>query len=290
MANRRYTEGSTEVQGFTSVGLNNFAYNYNVSLAHTSVIHITVIATNAAGLRREAHAEDLLVDLTAPDIRFVNDGIGSDIDAQTTEEVSANWEVNDAESGIDVCEWAVGYQPYGNEIQTFQQLASGVKRISKVFSSGQVSMQMIHVTLRCKNEAGLQSSKSSNGVKISSLPPNTTSAEVQILPHSLTEYNPRYHYQGDTSSIRVKWTGFEDLTGLDSYLLTLQSHGKSTLISKSIIAENQDISYCLFEGLDISNGNYSASVNAVNKMYLRSTQVSSQIVISQMSPLLIVNF
>ncbi|XP_076113981.1 uncharacterized protein LOC143082265 [Mytilus galloprovincialis] len=284
-----YTEGSTEVQGFTSVGLNNFAYNYNVSLAHTSVIHITVIATNAAELRREAHAEDLLVDLTAPYIRFVNDGIGSDIDAQTTEEVSANWEVNDAESGIDVCEWAVGYQPYGNEIQTFQPLASGVKRISKVFPSSQVSMQMIHVTLRCKNEAGLQSSKSSNGVKISSLPPNTNSAEVQILPHTLTEYNPRDHYQGDTSSIRVKWTGFEDLTGLDSYLLTLQSHDKSTSISKSIIAENQDMSYCLFEGLDISNGNYSASVNAVNKMYLRSTQVTSQIVVSQMSPLLIEN-
>ncbi|CAG2254534.1 unnamed protein product [Mytilus edulis] len=148
---------------------------------------------------------------------------------------------------------------------------------------------MIHVTLRCKNEAGLQSSKSSNGVKISSLPPNTTSAEVQILPHTLTEYNPRYHYQGDTSSIRVKWTGFEDLSGLDSYLLTLQSHDKSTLISKSIIAENQDMSFCLLEGLDISNGNYSASVNAVNKMYLRSTQVSSQIVISQKTPLLIEN-
>jgi len=56
--------------------LSNFAYNYNVSLAHTSIIHITVIATNAAGLRREAHAEDLLVDLTPPEILFVNDGIG----------------------------------------------------------------------------------------------------------------------------------------------------------------------------------------------------------------------
>jgi hypothetical protein len=46
-------------------------YNYNVSLAHTSIIHITVIATNAAGLMREAHAEDLLVDLTPPEILLV---------------------------------------------------------------------------------------------------------------------------------------------------------------------------------------------------------------------------
>ncbi|VDI08651.1 Hypothetical predicted protein [Mytilus galloprovincialis] len=276
-----YSEGSTEVKGFTSVGLNNFAYNYNISLAHTSVIHITVIATNAAGLRREAHAKDIMVSL-----KYCTSNC-SDIDAQTTEEVSANWEVHDDESGIDVCEWAVGYQPYGNEIQTFKHLSNGVKIISKVFPSSQVSMQMIHVTLRCKNEAGLQSSKSSNGVKISSLSPNTTSAEVQFLPHTLTEYNPRDHYQGDTSSIRVKLTGFEDLTGLDSYLLTFQSHDKSTQISKSIISENQDMSYCLLEGLDISNGNYSASVNAVNKMYLRSSQVSSKIVVSQMSPSLI---
>lgn len=71
-----YSEGSTEIQAYTSVGLNNFAYNYNVTLAHTSLIHITVIATNAAGLTRKAHAEDFLVDLTPPIIMFVNDGIG----------------------------------------------------------------------------------------------------------------------------------------------------------------------------------------------------------------------
>ena len=72
-----YTEGSTEVQGFQSVGLSNFAYNYNVTLSHTSIIHITVAATNAAGLRREAHGEDLLVDLTPPNILFINDGKGT---------------------------------------------------------------------------------------------------------------------------------------------------------------------------------------------------------------------
>jgi hypothetical protein len=38
-----YTEGSTEVQRFTSIGVNNFAYNYNVTLAHTSVIYVTII-------------------------------------------------------------------------------------------------------------------------------------------------------------------------------------------------------------------------------------------------------
>ena len=72
-----YTEGSTEVQRFTSIGVNNFAYNYNVTLAHTSVIYVTIIATNAAGLMTKVHARSLLVDLTLPNIIFVNDGIGT---------------------------------------------------------------------------------------------------------------------------------------------------------------------------------------------------------------------
>ena len=84
-----------------------------------------------------------------------------------------------------------------------------------------MSMQMVHVTLKCRNKAGLQSTLSSNGVKISNLPPQTTSAEVEILPHSMTEYNCRNHYQGDITKLRVKWTGFTDMAGLDSYMVRI---------------------------------------------------------------------
>ncbi|XP_063400004.1 uncharacterized protein LOC134684633 [Mytilus trossulus] len=150
-------------------------------------------------------------------------------------------------------------------------------------------MQMVHVTLRCRSKAGLMSSKSTNGVKISNLPPNTTTAEVEILPHTLTEYNPRHHYQGDTSYVRVKWTGFEDMTGVDSYLLTFHSQDKTTVISKSIIAEEQDTSFCVLKGLDLRTGNFTTSIKAVNKMYLRSEPVSSNVVVSSKVPALIEN-
>ena len=81
-------------------------------------------------------------------------------------------------------------------------------------------MQMVHVSLRCRNHAGLQSSLSTDGVQISNLPPNTTYAQVEILPQSLTEYNVRGRYQGDTASVRLKWTGFEAVTGIDSYMVS----------------------------------------------------------------------
>ena len=120
--------------------------------------------------------------------------------------------------------YILGYQQYGNEIQAFQKLPLDIKLISKIFPTDQISMQMVHVTLRCRNKAGLQSTLSSNGVKISNLPPQTTSAEVEILPHSMTEYNCRDHYQGDITKLRIKWTGFTDMAGLDSYMVRMRKY------------------------------------------------------------------
>ena len=34
--------------------------------------------------------------------------IGSDVDGQTSSTISANWEVNDPESGVEFCEWSAG--------------------------------------------------------------------------------------------------------------------------------------------------------------------------------------
>ena len=39
---------------------------------------------------------------------FQNELTGEDSDASTDNEVSVNWEVDDPESGLDYCEWAIG--------------------------------------------------------------------------------------------------------------------------------------------------------------------------------------
>jgi hypothetical protein len=71
-----YTEGSTEIQGYTSVGVNMFGFNYNVTLIHSSMIYVTVIAVNMAGLSSRSHSTHFIVDLTPPNVVFVNDGTG----------------------------------------------------------------------------------------------------------------------------------------------------------------------------------------------------------------------
>ncbi|VDI13269.1 Hypothetical predicted protein, partial [Mytilus galloprovincialis] len=248
-----YTEGSTEVQSFQSVGLSNFAYNYNVSLPHTSTIHVTVIATNAAGLMTKIHAESLLVDKTPPEITFVNDGIGEDIDAQSESEISANWEVDDLESGLESCEFSVGYQLYGNELQTFQKIPVELRLLSKVLPYDLLFMRTIYVTIRCKNKAGLQSSLSTDGVIVSNLPPVSASAQVNILPLSNTEYMAYNGYQKNKHTMRIKWSGFKDIVGLDSYLVSFKmDNGGDAIITRSITAEKQDVTYLvLTEGREM---------------------------------------
>jgi hypothetical protein len=74
--NKGYSEGGIQIQPFRSAGLMNFDFNNNVTLVHNTYIYITAIATNAAGLRSTAFSNPTLVDLTPPDIKYVNDGRG----------------------------------------------------------------------------------------------------------------------------------------------------------------------------------------------------------------------
>lgn len=70
------TRGNAEMQHFQSVGVNNFGYNYNITLAHSSQVHVTVVAINAAGLQAKAYSAGVDIDNTPPVINQVHDGVG----------------------------------------------------------------------------------------------------------------------------------------------------------------------------------------------------------------------
>ena len=55
-------------------------------------------------------------------------------------------------------------------------------------------------------------------------------------------------------------------------------------VSKSFIAENQDMAYCIINGFVMSEGNYTASVKAVNKMYLRSAPIQIEVIVVSQEP------
>ena len=68
MKNQMYTLsiGGVQLQSFESVGPHNHFYKSHVLVAHGSAIHITVVATNAAGLHYVIYSDGIVVDLTEP--------------------------------------------------------------------------------------------------------------------------------------------------------------------------------------------------------------------------------
>ena len=67
-------QGGTQLQSFVSVGRRTFASNNTLRLDHKTVVYITVVAINAAGLRTVSYSDPIMIDLTKPECKFVNDG------------------------------------------------------------------------------------------------------------------------------------------------------------------------------------------------------------------------
>ena len=58
----------------------------------------------------------------------------------------------------------------------------------KEFPYSVLTGRIIYTTLNCENKAGLFSTLSSNGVKISDQPPSIQTVEISMLPLSHTEH------------------------------------------------------------------------------------------------------
>ncbi|XP_076075248.1 uncharacterized protein LOC143046131 isoform X2 [Mytilus galloprovincialis] len=275
------TRGNAEMQHFQSVGVNNFGYNYNITLAHSSQVHVTVVAINAAGLQAKAYSAGVDIDNTPPVINQVHDGVGVDIDGQTSNIISANWDVIDPESDIDYCEWSIGLQPYGNELQPFTK-TTDVKSASISFVEYIISQKTVYTTVRCHNKAGLYSTATSDGVTISDIPPSSDHAVITIIPQSLTEYSPGDYYQGDKTSVRIKWSGFADQFGIMSFVV--QFDGESIHLKNSILDINKQVSYMVMTGLHLPDTSYTASIAAMNAMYIRSSKIYTNITVNTSTP------
>ncbi|KAK3103765.1 hypothetical protein FSP39_021725 [Pinctada imbricata] len=275
-----YSEGGTQVQGFRSVGTSLFAYNSTVVLVHNTYVYITVIARNTVGLQSVIYSDPLLVDLTAPDIKGVYDGriTGEDEYARIDNEVSVNWNVEDPESGIDYCEWAIGYQTNGIELQVFTKVPSGSFFAYRDLDYSLLRGRVIYTTVRCRNRGGLFSSKSSDGVRITDKPPSVANVVVTSLPQSITEYRAQDNYQGNTTDIRIKWSGFTDDVGIDLYQISL-SGSDIQRTEKTNFPVGQDVKFANVLNLNLVPERKEISLKAINPLGLQSDSVLTNLTV-----------
>ncbi|CAG2222618.1 unnamed protein product [Mytilus edulis] len=231
-----YAEGGTQIQPFRSVGLMNFAFNNNVTLVHNTFIYVTAIATNAAGLRGVSFSDPILVDLTPPDIKYIYDGRGADEDSWTFNEVVANWEVEDYESGIKFCKWAIGYMPGKTDLLVYTEISSSPAVME--FDYSVLEGYTIYTTLNCENNAGLTYSLSTDGVKISNTPPSISTVKY---PEQQSE--------------------------------------------SMFFPANQEVLFTHFTKMSLTNDKHDVSTQAMNKLFLRSLFVTTNVTVQTAAPL-----
>ncbi|XP_053398434.1 uncharacterized protein LOC128556766 [Mercenaria mercenaria] len=270
-------QGGTQLQPFLSVGRRTFASNSSLRLEHDTVVFITVVAVNAAGLRTVSYSDPIMIDLTRPECKYVNDGsvLGQDLDFVRGLKLDFHWDISDPESGLNQCNWALGSSEGDVSIQDFVQIQPNQMNASKLFQS--IPKGKVYVTIRCTNGAGLTHTCSSDGVKLVQSPPSVDDVILELLTTSATQYEPRDHYHGNNTEIRFRWTGFKSDDGVQSYLIALD--GDKVSASEIVESSSSGYSYASFTGLTMADGEYTVSVTGINEVKMYSQKKSDRFVL-----------
>ncbi|KAK3612504.1 hypothetical protein CHS0354_024474, partial [Potamilus streckersoni] len=263
-----YVVGGTQLQDFHSVGLRTFAYNRTLKLTQNSKVHVTVVATNAAGLKTVSYSEPITVDFTPPVLNVVRDGKGLDIDFQDTLVIIANWDVADPETGIRECRWAIGTKPGETDLHNFTRAEHGIWTVSQELQIYEVKDKTIYMTVRCENGAGLVTSRSSDGVRIVLSAPSANDLEISIMGISKSVYLPRDLFHGDASAVRIRWSGFRNDLGIEMCEVTLE--GPSIEVTELVTVDTQGYMCTDFKGLHLKDGLHKVYVTGINSVKMRT--------------------
>ncbi|KAK3581574.1 hypothetical protein CHS0354_031921 [Potamilus streckersoni] len=280
-----YSPYGTHLQDYRSVGIETHSSSKELHLVHSTYIYVSILATNAVGLTSKATSDPILIDLTPPVFSFVHDGssIYEDKDVQSENVIRVVWNVDDKESGLDFCEWAIGTSPGGIDIQAY--ITTEDKTSGKVqLPYALINRKTLYSTIHCYNKAGLHSIKSSNGLLIITTPPNTESVVLALVPQSITEYTAMDRYQSNNTNIRLKWTGFEDIIPINRYEVKLKGEGVD--LSTVIIGQPQgSYTYMELQKLNLPEGKYTAIVTGINLVDSQSSGVNTTFTVATNPPI-----
>ncbi|XP_078574183.1 uncharacterized protein LOC144860694 [Branchiostoma floridae x Branchiostoma japonicum] len=279
-------QGGTQLQAFTSVARRTSARNEDLRLKHGSSIHVTVVATNAAELKTVVYSDPVVVDLTPPVISEIKDGAeGDDVYYQSSPMLTVNWNVEDEESGVSMCEFAQGLSPGSTEISHFQptdSLSFSSRNLTGLIHHGQT----VYTTVRCHNHARLEAQAITDGVTLVTNPPDSSAAKVRVVPLSETPFPAEEGHQSVAEQLRFFWEGFTDEAGIDHYEISLDAPGNSTNMCLPTGLHGETSSTLTGLGLE-TNQTYTVYCRAVNKGGLVSDAVWTNVTIETDQPLLL---
>ncbi|ESO88602.1 hypothetical protein LOTGIDRAFT_234472 [Lottia gigantea] len=212
-------KGGTQIREFTTTGDRNHVTISNLRLVHNTRLYFTVQARNGAGLISVSHSDFILVDTTPPVVIFIydgtvnttpsvviyiHDGTGGDVDYQTRNVIDVNWKIEDPESDIDYCIWAIGSVRGGNDIQKFTRIQKDENKASREYTEREPIK--VYSTIRCYNKVGLQVTVTTDGVQlIDSSELIISSGQITLLPQATTQYQISQYCLSLQHSLGIQW-------------------------------------------------------------------------------------
>ncbi|MBI2571446.1 MAG: hypothetical protein HYV63_30935 [Candidatus Schekmanbacteria bacterium] len=201
------TDGGTEVQAFTNIGLSTSATQSGLSLSDGTTYYVTVRGhDNLDNVRAAAVSDGVTVDTDGPAAGVVSDGTAADIDVQgSTASLSANWSgFTDGVSGIASYEWAIGTSPGGTDVQTWTGVGTAT-----VATNGGLSLNpatSYYVSARALDNAGnTGSAATSDGVT-----PDTALGSAGSIDDGA---GSDVDFQTSLDTMAANWSGFTPPVG-----------------------------------------------------------------------------
>ncbi len=111
----------------------------------------------------------------------------------------------------------LGLEPGLDDVLPSTVSPDSESKIIANLSGVMVEGQKLFATVKCYNNAGRSSWKSSDGVTIVTEPPSSLAAFAKVKAVSYTAYASRDGYQTQNSFLKASWEGFMDPFGIQFY-------------------------------------------------------------------------
>ncbi len=213
---------------------------------------VNSVVLDAAENWSAIESETYLLDFSAPELDFLHDGAGTDIDTFNTATLESNWMIGDIHSDISNFDFAIGTAPNLDDVVAWN--SNGISSSISSILASPIQDQLYFISVRAENNAGWEAEFVSDGQRYVN---NLSTDELDALFESIEVYpNP-------TSNVLK-------ISGLPSKATLYLIDGKGAIVS----TENNSSTTKQLDVSQFSRGSYQLMIKVgdafvVKKVVLR---------------------
>ncbi|CAH1802680.1 unnamed protein product [Owenia fusiformis] len=216
--------------GATNINWHHFHHH------HGDFIYVEMNTTNGAISTITTVSTGVTVDLTAPEVQYLNDGTIPRTDAQFSSslvELSANWLFLDSESGINHHQFTVYELHGGNKRQLFpigDELLT-LRADVNVYSATDLNLKpgaLYNIRVSAVNNAGLTTVHNTDGVKIDPTPPRMQYVRIGVSDGEMEDVIDGVVVSADNAGIQATWLAIDPESDIKDYYVAVGTSPDTT--------------------------------------------------------------